>query len=70
MAGFLVTGISIARYVQFKKHSESNFTCKHHVVFTVPETNMVPKSDDFVNVDILSLAEIDVSIVCFRPFLY
>lgn len=71
MAGFLVTGISIARYVLFEKASEANFTCKlplyNSRCYLV--TIFVPILDDFVGVGILSIAEVDVSIVRFRSLL-
>lgn len=65
LAGFLVTGISIARYLFYVRASDLNFTCKLYPnALEILRTNFLPIIDEYVDVGVLSLAEVNVAMVC------
>lgn len=72
LAGFIVTGISIARFRAFTQATEPNFTCEHLASAGTSElhsrTYAVLFLDTFVGVAILSMAELNISIRHFYFF--
>lgn len=64
LAGFLVTGISIARLQALHQATETNFTCKALVpAGTLELCSCRASLDTYVDVSILSVAELNISIV-------
>jgi hypothetical protein len=69
LAGFVVTAISITRLVVFERAAESNFTCKPSelTLLEFQATDICPRPDTYVGVSMLSIAEMNISMVSLFP---